>query len=442
MNLHDSAVLAARNAVRRPGRVVLTVLAVALATTLLTALVTIARTAETRVLDQVAEGGPVSGISVIPAEPTADQADQDLTSGGEFRPIDDGTVDAIRALDPVAEVLPVVSTPVFVVRAERVDGSRVDGFRERMVGVDTSRPARIPVTPLAGRLPAPGSTVDVAVTESFLKRLGLERTDADTVLGTELEVAAGRIRSAEDGPGTRSGDTSIQGRWRRLTIVGVVAQGAGSGQLVVSVDLARQNWEWTTSGIDAGDELGASPSPYAGLFVVARGIDNVGPARDAITGVGYASSAPENLIASVDNYLGVVEIVLAAVGLIALVVAAIGIANAMLAAIRERRREIGVLKALGARDRDILRIFVLEAAVLGLAGGVLGTLLGNLAARVVGAVVNGYLADQALPGVALVFPLEVVIGGIVGPTLVAAIGGAIPAWKASRISPREAVNTA
>ena len=432
MIFRDAAVLAARNAGRRPGRVVLTVLAVALATTLLTALVTIVRTAQIRVLDQVAEGGPVSGISVLPAEPSDDQADQDVTDGGAFRAIDDAAVRDIAALDAVSEVLPVLSTPVFVVRPDRTpDGARLRDFRERMVGVDTSRPARIPVTPLAGRLPAPGSQVDVAVTEGFLTRLGLHRTDADRVLGMELEVGAGRLT-----------DAGIQGRWSRLQVVGVVAQGAGAGQLVVSLDLARQEWQWTTSGTDGGADLHATPSPYSGLFVVARGIASVGPARDGITRIGYASSAPENLIASVDNYLGVVQIVLSAVGLIALVVAAIGIANALLAAIRERRREIGVLKALGARDRDILRIFVLEAAVLGLAGGVIGTILGNLAARVVGVVVNGYLADQSLPGVHLVTSTDVVVAGIVGPTVIAAIGGAIPAWKASRIPPREAVNTA
>ena len=432
MRFADASVLAARNAGRRPGRVVLTVLAVALATTLLTALVTIVRTAQVRVLDQVAEGGPVSGISVLPAEPTDAQADQDVTRGGDFRAIDDAAVDRIASLPPVAEVLPVLSTPVFVVRpATKADGTRLHGFRERMVGVDTSRPTRIPVTPLAGRLPAPGSAVDVAVTEGFLKRLGLTRADADQVVGTEIEVGAGRIV-----------DDEFEGRWERLQVVGVVAQGAGAGQLVVSLPLARTNWAWTTSGGDGGSGLGASPSPYSGLFVVARGIDSVGPARDDITAVGYASSAPENLIASVDNYLGVVQIVLASVGIIALVVAAIGIANALLAAIRERRREIGVLKALGARDRDILRIFVLEAAVLGLAGGIIGTILGNLAARAVGVVVNGYLADQSLPGVRLVAPLDVFVAGVVGPTLIAAIGGALPAWKASRIPPREAVNTA
>lgn len=434
MSWRDVAALAARNAGRRPGRVVLTVLAVALATALLTALVTIARTAETRVLDQVAEGGPVSGISVLPSEPSVDQADQDLARGGDFRAIDDAVISDILELPTVREVLPVVSTPVFVVRPfERPDGRRIRGFRERAVGVDTSRPTLIPVTPLAGRLPAPGSMVDVAVTESYLRRMGLDRTEAEQILGTEIELGAGRL---VDGPGGQE----ISGRWRRLQVVGVVAQGAGGGQLVVSLELARSDQAWTTSGTDGGVELDASASPYTGLFVVAKGIDQVGPTREAIARLGFGSSAPENLIASVDNYLGVVEIVLAAVGLIALVVAALGIANALLAAIRERRREIGVLKAIGARDRDVLRIFLLEAGVLGFVGGVIGTGIGVLASQVVGAVVNGYLADQGVAGIALVLPPEVFVGGVVGPTLLAVAGGLLPAWRASRLSPREAVS--
>jgi putative ABC transport system permease protein len=111
----------------------------------------------------------------------------------------------------------------------------------------------------------------------------------------------------------------------------------------------------------------------------------------------------------------------------------------MLAAVRERRREIGVLKAIGARSRDVLRVFVLEAAVLGVIGGVIGTALGILASRLVAVVVNGYLADQGLPGIQPLIPLEVLIGGVVGPTLVAILGGLVPAWRASQFSPREAV---
>lgn len=432
MSWRDAVGLARRNASRRPGRVALTVVSVALATALLTALVTIAQTAQTRVLDQLSKGGPVSGINVSPARPDPEQVDQDKPAVGEARDLDDAAVKQIAALPQVSEVLPVVTARVYVASPSTTpSGRRLRPFVEQMVGIDTGRPGLLPVTLLSGRLPQDGSLVDVAVTEAWLKRLGLDRSEADQVIGTEIRAAAGRV--------VGRGNDDIHGRWVRLTVVGVVAQGAASGQLLVPIEQAALAHAWTLAGTDGGEELGASTSPYSGLLVVARGIDNVGPARDAITAIGYSSSAPENLIASVDNYLGVVEIVLTAVGLIALVVAALGITNALLAAVRERRREIGVLKAIGARDRDILRVFLIEATVLGMAGGVIGTLTGAGVARVVGAVVNGYLAEQGLAGVHLSLSVVVMVGGVVGATVLAVLGGIAPAWRAARLPAVEAI---
>jgi putative ABC transport system permease protein len=138
----------------------------------------------------------------------------------------------------------------------------------------------------------------------------------------------------------------------------------------------------------------------------------------------------------------VVEIVLAAIGIIALFIASLGIANALLAAVRERRREIGVLKAIGARDRDVARVFLLEAGALGLIGGILGTGGGWLAALVVSEVVNGYLARQGLAGVQLGFPAVVLFGSIGGAFLLAIGAGTLPARRAAAMPAREAMEAA
>ncbi|MGI9032432.1 MAG: ABC transporter permease [Acidimicrobiales bacterium] len=466
MTWRDAAALAVKNLRRRFGRSVLTVLAVALAATLLTALVTIAGTARTRVLKELAKGGPLAGIRVSAAEPDPSQVDNDDARPGPPKDLDEAARRRITGLPQVASVVPVVSSQMSVVVADppaRADvlarlpaapsstpsttasrapgaatssGVRVpDPFGENLVGVDLSRADKLPISVLAGRLAAAGSLTEVDVTQGYLERLGLNKKQAAAVVGTELTMGAPRVFDT-------GGRPRFRGRWVKATVVGVVAQEAGSGQILGSIESARAAREWTAAGGTGGGRLEIPTSPYTGLFVVARGLDKVAGVRQAITAVGYATVAPENLIASVQRYLRVVEIVLAAIGLIALVIASLGITNALLAAVRERRREIGVLKAIGARDRDVLRVFLLDASVLGLSGGVLGTLLGFGVALGVGQVVNGYLAAQGLAGVDLGLPLPILLASVVGSTLLALGAGAWPARRAAHLPAREAMEAA
>ncbi len=433
MSWRDALALAGKGVQRRPGRAVLTVLAVALAAALLTALLTIAGTAETKVLDELAKGGPLAGIKVAAAEPDPGQIDQDNARPGPPRDLDDAALARIAALPAVSRVLPVITARVLVTAPDRtVEGQALEPFLDTIVGVDLSSAASLPLTVLAGRLPERSSLTEVAVTQGYLERLGLERTEASAVVGSEIRWGAGR--SYPDGE-----RSFVRGRWMRAQVVGVVAQEAASGSFLVPLDQARAAREWTRSGPDGGASLELPSSPYTGLFVVAEGIDNVSRVRAQITAVGYSTSAPENLIATVRRYLHVVEIVLSAVGGIGLVIAALGITNALLAAVRERRREIGVLKAIGARDRDVLRIFLVEATALGLLGGLLGTVLGWMVARGVSEVVNGYLAAQGLVGVQLGIPVLVVAGGIVGSAVLSLVAGTVPALRAARLPAREAV---
>ncbi len=229
-------------------------------------------------------------------------------------------------------------------------------------------------------------------------------------------------------------------------VVGAVAQEAARGDVLapLPVVLAARSWS-EGGGLPAGGDGaagGRGNGTYGALFVVARGLNQVDEARQQLTGLGLPNEAPENLIASVLRYLHVVELVLASIGLIALVIAALGIANALLAAVRERRREIGVLKAIGARDRDVRRIFLLEALALGLSGGLAGTLLGWAIARTVGAVVNDYLSAQGLAGVTVSLPMPVLAAGILGSAVLALLAGSVPAVRAARLPARDAMGEA
>jgi ABC-type antimicrobial peptide transport system permease subunit len=432
MSWRAAIALAFKGLRRRPGRAALTVLAVSLAASLLTALLTISGSAETRVLNELSKGGPLAGIKVAAARPDPAQIGRDDARPGEPKDLDAAALATIRSLPDVRDVVPVVAARLLVVSpTEDREGNLLEPFQENAVGIDLAQSATLPITLVTGRLPVPGTLTEVAVTEGYLERVGLQRPAAAEVVGTELTLAAAQAFRAGD-------QVRARGRWQRVQIVGVVAQEAADGQILATAELVEFARDWTNGGLPE-EELGYDSSQYAGLFVIADGLDNVGRVRSQITAVGYSTSAPENLIASVRRYLHVVEIVLTAIGIIALLVAALGIANAMLAAVRERRREIGVLKAIGARDRDVLRIFVVEAAVLGFVGGALGAVGGWLIARAVGGVVNGYLASQGLVRVELVFPLWVVVGAVLGSTVLAAVAGTVPAVRAARLPAREAV---
>ncbi len=134
------------------------------------------------------------------------------------------------------------------------------------------------------------------------------------------------------------------------------------------------------------------------------------------------------------------DMALAVVGTIALVVATLGITNTMIMSIMERYREIGIMKAVGANDGDVRRIILVESAVIGFFGGVLGLLLGKLGTVGVNALANYYVQKQAGTELAFFhFPSWLVISAIVFSILISMLAGLYPANRAARIEPVEAL---
>lgn len=270
MKWRDAASMAATSIRRRFGRSVLTVAAVALAATLLTALVTIAGTARTKVLSELSKGGPLSGINVAAAEADPTQVDTDDPRPGPPKDLDDTIRAQITAMPDVKSVLPVVAAVVNVIVPEppanadvlarqpplpstaapttaaqpestastaprpTVPGLKTPGpFPETMVGIDLERASLMPITILSGRLPVPQSLTEVAVTQGYLTRMGLTKKHAAAVVGTEVELGAPRAFSGNGQP------RRVRSRWVRATIVGVVAQETAPGQFVVSLEQSR-----------------------------------------------------------------------------------------------------------------------------------------------------------------------------------------------------------
>ena len=152
-------------------------------------------------------------------------------------------------------------------------------------------------------------------------------------------------------------------------------------------------------------------------------------------------STNEELLSSVLLILGSLDITLQLIASVALIAAAFGIINTMMTAIYERRREIGILRATGSKRGMIFRIFILESGLYGLLGGLLGFAVGFIVSRVAAPLIqqNEFVAVLGTPDTAVPFS-PVLLATVVGLSVAIAIAsGLYPAYKASKLTPMEAI---
>ena len=178
------------------------------------------------------------------------------------------------------------------------------------------------------------------------------------------------------------------------------------------------------------------------VLVTADKLENVKTVTEAVGGTGLRAFS---VMERVDRERFIYLLVfggMTCIAVIALVVAALGIMNTMLIGVLERTREIGVLKAVGGRDGHILLMFLVEGALVGLLGGVLGLLLTWLASSPgdawVRSMVNRQLAVK-LEESLFAFPWWLVGGAPLFATVVTTLAAVLPALRASRINPVQAL---
>ena len=145
---------------------------------------------------------------------------------------------------------------------------------------------------------------------------------------------------------------------------------------------------------------------------------------------------PEELLASFSSVLSIITGFLLGIAAISLLVGGIGIANTMYTSVLERTKEIGVMKSIGARNSDILLIFLLESGFLGLIGGIAGVTLGILVAKSIEFIAVNQLGTNLLHAA---MPFSLIGGCLLFALVIGAVSGALPAYRASRIIPVDAL---
>ena len=177
--------------------------------------------------------------------------------------------------------------------------------------------------------------------------------------------------------------------------------------------------------------------------LVVRAVDNgaVPAVLEAAEALGLQAQSLGAVLEIANRVLAVMQALLGSVGGLALLVATLGVANTMMMAIYERTREIGVLKALGARNKEVRRMFTADAVLLGFIGGFVGLILGTLLGRLVDWIGHFYLAREGVTGIGQmsIVPPWLAIGALIFAAFIGVLGGFYPAARAARLDPVEAL---
>ena len=183
---------------------------------------------------------------------------------------------------------------------------------------------------------------------------------------------------------------------------------------------------------------------YDQVYVKVESTDVVLDLLEQIKGMGYEAYSPVEYIEQSQETMMLIQMVLGGIGGISLLVAAIGIANTMVMSIYERTREIGIMKVLGCKLSDIRNLFLYEAGIIGVTGGIFGLLLSYLLSFLLNMLSGTALGDILGGGTGApisVIPVWLAAAAVTFAIMVGLVSGFYPARRAMKLSALEAIKT-
>ena len=282
-----------------------------------------------------------------------------------------------------------------------------------------------------------GTTTSWLTVRSRKLQSGRFFTQDEVDRGADVVVLGSDTASELFGGRTAVGQT-VTTDGAALTVIGVLSSSGSTSEGSTS-----QDDEAVVPISTAKTLTGASSDSVSSIYVEGRSSGTLGAAYDEIStlllnlhdvsssSADFSVTSQQSLLQTANSTNKTLTVLLGGVAAISLLVGGIGVMNIMLVSVTERIREIGLRKALGATPRVIRRQFLVEASLLGLAGGIIGVLIGLVGARVLPSLINQPVSVSALATAAAI-----------GTSLALGIGfGVYPASRAARLTPIDALRS-
>ncbi|HOM67016.1 MAG TPA: ABC transporter permease [Brevefilum fermentans] len=438
MKLRELISLILLNLNRRKGRVMLTAIGVVIGTAAVVVLVSLAQGLKQNANAQFGNIAEMSQISVYPD--WGSQYSQEVTRTGEHTeppPITQAVIEDIRALPSVKAAIPRVGVYAMTIMKTGKLESWVN-----IIGIGIDDLSILGMEMASGTFELSRGTVIMGeeVLKSFYDPASQTVDEPPLVPDLQDQVVTLELTKwSEDD----SGNYFETKKALKFKVAGIIRSTRSESDYSVYMSL---NDVLDINAWVNGRRFDPKKDGFDTAIVVADDRQNVLNIASQINDMGFMAYTPQKFIEGVNNYFVVLQIIFGGVGGIALLVAAIGIANTMTMAILERTREIGLMKAIGATNQDVLSIFLSESASIGFIGGIGGVLLGLLLGELINIFGSVYMAGQdsgmmggSSTGILATTPLWLILFALLFSTLIGLISGVYPAVQAASLVPVQAL---
>ncbi len=451
MKAHDMVELAGRNLRESVLRNSLTTVGVAVGVASLVAMLSLGIGLQQLASRRLTRAGLFNTVVVTSREfnrlrPTERAEARDA---GPARPLDDIARRQLEGLPGVVEVYPEIR---FMAEARLADRSEF----VPIAGVPQSARDRDAFDGMQGKFFSGAEAEEAILQSDFARELNPKPR---ALLGQEVV-----LRYAQRGPATDQAERdpqqaedkaaddlvtsgfSVVRKEQKLRIVGIVEndpdaglRGAGRARIFIPTELAEKMNVMLGSNLRDMARSAAGVS-YLALTVHTEKASQVEGVEDVVKKMGFAAFSLLDATRSLRRFFAILDLFLGIFGSLALAVASLGIINTLVMAILERRREIGIMKAIGASDGDVQRLFFAEAGAMGLLGGMLGVALGWAIGQAINLGTNIYLERQQMsPERFWAVPWWLVAAAIGFSIVVSLAAGLYPATRAAKLDPVQAL---
>ncbi len=406
---------------RRLGRATLTGLGIAVGVAATVLLMGLGSGLESGVVAGLTSFGPLTSITVSPQRVSGTTSPfAPNTAAGPTTPITPRSLSKFAALPGARGAY----ASVMFLATLRAGGVNTMTSILNLPPVQLSSVSGLRPTLEAGAWPA-GNGILVSSADAKAL-LGGKKPNPDKLIGRTISIQPEGMSGGVFGGGTGLVMPPRRLPFVKLRVTGIVtANGANYIPYTLAISWVRQ-------------VSGSTSVTYPGATVIGRTITDVGPLAARIGKMGYGTTTVKQILKSITSSFSAIEAGLGVIGGIALVVAGLMISVIMSMSVLERRREIGILRAVGARRKDIARLFLTEVGSIGVGGGLVGLGLGAAAGEVINAVISRHASFH---GGIFHLPAWLLILGLVFGAAVSLIAGWIPAARAARLDPVTALHS-